>query len=245
MMLDPTLLFRKAVGQPDSYQGALLNSVAARQIVLASRQCGKSKVTSIKAAAQALFVPGSLTVIAAPSLKQSSELARSVFDAIKLVEPNVRQESTTRIELANRSRVIAFPGSEQTIRGYSHVALLICDEASRIPDEIFVATSPMQATVKAPTLIYLSSAWGKRGKFYEAWSGKDGLEWERHEVKAKDCARITPEFLANERKSMGELLYSQEYENVFLDDTTQIISNDLLDAAINLDYIPTQIKVNK
>ncbi|MCG8455523.1 MAG: hypothetical protein MI919_04510 [Holophagales bacterium] len=38
---------------------------------------------------------------------------------------------------------------------------------------------------------------------------------------ASQCPRITPEFLAEERRAMGEWWFAQEYECQFLDAETQ------------------------
>jgi hypothetical protein len=46
--------------------------------------------------------------------------------------------------------------------------LLVIEEVSRVPDELFYAVRPMLA-VSGGTLVALSTPWGKRGWFYEAW----------------------------------------------------------------------------
>ncbi len=51
-------------------------------------------------------------------------------------------------------------------------------------------------------LICLSTPYGKRGFFYEAWA-LGGDDWMRLEVPAEKISRITPEFLQQERRAMG------------------------------------------
>ena len=71
-------------------------------------------------------------------------------------------ESALRYELTNGSRIIALPGTEENIRGYSAVDLLVIDEAARVIDELYYATRPMLA-VSGGRLLALSTPFGKRG----------------------------------------------------------------------------------
>jgi hypothetical protein len=48
-------------------------------------------------------------------------------------------------QFPNGSRIVGLPGSEGTIRGFSAVSLLLVDEASRVPDELYLAVRPMLA----------------------------------------------------------------------------------------------------
>jgi hypothetical protein len=64
-------------------------------------------------------------------------------------------------------------------------------------------------------LILMSTPFGKRGHFYEEWTSGDG--WERVKVPATDCPRISKEFLAEERRSLGEWWYQQEYMCEFME----------------------------
>ena len=95
----------------------------------------------------------------------------------------------------------ALPGSEATVRGFSAVSLLLVDEASRVEDEMYLAIRPMLA-VSEGTLWLMSTPYGKRGFFWEAWE-RGGPEWERVRVPATECPRIRPEFLEEERRAMG------------------------------------------
>lgn len=64
-------------------------------------------------------------------------------------------------------------------------------------------------------LILMSTPFGKRGHFYEEWT--NGEKWERVKVPATDCPRISPEFLEEERRSLGEWWYQQEYMCEFME----------------------------
>ena len=99
--------------------------------------------------------------------------------------PPLVAEIALRAELSNGSRIIALPGSSITVRGYAKAKLIILDEAARCPDELLAALRPMMATADG-SLIALSTPFGKRGWFYEAWSSGE-LTWRRVKVPASDC----------------------------------------------------------
>jgi hypothetical protein len=70
---------------------------------------------------------------------------------------------------------------------------------------------------------------GKRGVFYETWSSLDPY-WKRIHVPLGSCSRITPEFLARERKNLGETKYREEYLCEFLDTDAAAFSTDIAPA---------------
>src|SRR5262249_54855453 len=84
--------------------------------------------------------------------------------------------------------------------------------AALVPDELYRTVRPMLA-VSRGRLVCLSTPYGKRGFFYEAWA--KGREWTRIEVPAAKVARIAPEFLEEERQALGETFYRQGYECCF------------------------------
>ena len=126
---------------------------------------------------------------------------------------------------------MGLPGREETVRGFSAVALLLIDEAARVPDELYKAVRPMLA-VSDGDLWLMSTPWGKRGFFYEAWD-KGGEEWTRVIAPATECERIRPEFLEGERQSMGERWFRQEYLCEFSETDDSVFRMDDIEAAID------------
>src|SRR5262245_42621813 len=134
LALDPARLMAACGLPPDPWQRDMLRSTASRQLLLASRQSGKSATTACLALHTALYQPGSLILLLSPSLRQSQELFKKVQDAYRTLgnPAPLAAESALRYELANGSRVLALPGIEGTVRGYSGVDLLVIDEAARV-----------------------------------------------------------------------------------------------------------------
>jgi hypothetical protein len=223
--LDPVLLAEQAGITPDSWQADVLRSTAPRLLLLCSRQAGKSTITSILAVHTALYEPGALVLLLSPTLRQSGELFKkcaSVYQAVGRPVPS-ESESALQLELENGSRIVSLPGREGTIRGYSGVRLLAVDEAAWVDDSLYASTRPMLA-VSQGRLIALSTPRGTRGWFYEAWRGQE--PWERYQVPASSCPRISAQFLAEEKRSIGEWWYRQEYCCEFLDAQSQAFSRE-------------------
>jgi hypothetical protein len=216
--------------EPDPWQTRLLRSSAERQLVLCSRQSGKSTAVAALALAEALTRPRSLVLLLSPSERQSGELAVKVFGFYDALGAPVaaRKRTELQLHLVNGSRVIAVPENERTIRGYSGARLLVVDEASRVSDGLYRTVRPMLA-VSRGRLVCLSTPFGKRGWFFEAWQG-DGA-WERVKATAAQCPRIPPEFLAEERRALGERWYRQEYFCSFEETIDAVFAYDDIQAA--------------
>jgi len=230
MAMDPVAFARAAGIDPDPWQADVLRSSASRMLLCCSRQSGKSTITSVLAVHTALFDPGALVLLLSPSLRQSQELFRKCLDTYRAVDRPVpaSAESALRLELENGSRIVSLPGTEGAIRGYSAVRLLIVDEAARVEDSLYLSVRPMLA-VSAGRLIGLSTPFGTRGWFYEAWRGAE--PWKRYEVPATMCPRIPASFLAEERRNMGDWWYTQEYECLFMEGQTQVFTREEIDRA--------------
>lgn len=184
---------------------------------------------------------GGLVLLLAPALRQSSELMRKVKDAYRTASvparlPAVTEESSLRLELANGARIVSLPGHEATIRGFSDVRLLLVDEASRVPDDLYYAVRPMLA-VSGGRIVLLSTPFGRRGFFFKEWD-QGGPDWHRVEIRAEDCPRIPTEWLERERKSIGEWWFEQEYGCAFVDTAHQVFRYEDVAAAYDAGVSP-------
>ena len=230
--------FARALGlEPDPWQERLLRSGSDRVLLNCCRQSGKSTMTGLIALHRALYHPGSLILCLAPALRQSQELFGKVLSFYRdLGRPVLPQaERKLSLELENGSRIVTLPGSEKTIRGFSGAALLILDEAARVADELYFAVRPMLA-VSGGALIMLSTPYGKRGVFYEEWTGGHG--WERYEVPASQCLRISEAFLEEERRVLPSWVYRQEYECSFEDTEDQVFTTEMVEQAVTPEVTP-------
>jgi Terminase large subunit, T4likevirus-type, N-terminal len=226
-------------GELDPWQRQVLDAVEGKIILNCSRQSGKSTTAALLACRSAIYDPGSLILCVSPSLRQSGELFRKVLGYFHTlpVKPAIRAESALRLELANSSRVISLPGSEKTTRGYSKAGLIILDEASRIEDALISSLRPMMATARGGRFVVMSTPWGKRGFFYDRWHSDDP-GWLKVEVSAERCPRIPAEFLREQERELGPLLYRQEYCCEFVDDAETLFASEIVEAAFDAGIRP-------
>jgi len=249
--------------EPDPWQRLVIESHSQQIMMVCSRQVGKTAVASAVVLLTAILEPPALVLVMSPSERQSAEFVRSVkglYDALSRPKnsdgniasyldkrsaeavkerdwyalPLKERETVLQLHLVNGSRVIGLPASEPTVRGYSGVSLLVIDEASRVPDDLYRAIRPMLA-VSRGRLLALSTPFGKRGWFWEEW--QEG-QWERVTVPAMMCPRMAPEFLTDERRSLGERWYRQEYECSFEDPIDAVFDMEAVRRSLTEDVQP-------
>jgi hypothetical protein len=197
---------------PDPLQAIALDPLVRRGLLNCCRQWGKSTTVASRAVHQAFYCPGSLTIAASPSARQSGEFVRKAGDFLRLfgIKPRGDGENRISLLLPNRSRIIGLPGCELTTRGFSNVSLLLVDEAARVDDQLYYSLRPMVAANPDASIWLMSTPNGRQGFFYEAWT-KGGSIWTRVEAPATQCPRIRPEFLEDERRQITNEAFRQEY----------------------------------
>lgn len=220
----------------DPWQVEALDFKGKRLLMNCSRQSGKSFVASALALHEAIYSPGSLVLVISYSLDQSKEMIKKVTDLSRWLEiPPMPEFNKKSLGLENGSRIISLSATEQAVRSWSPSTIIV-DEASRCQEICYLSARPALAATNG-RLILLSSPNGTRGFFYNAYQDTEE-NWHICEVDATKCPRISKEFLAAERKVMGERLFLQEYFCKFLDPEGALLSSDLLRDLIDLDLEP-------
>jgi len=221
----------------DPWQEEVLTGDWKRALLNVTRQGGKSTVAALLGLYEALYRPGSLTLIVSPSDRQSGELFRKLValrdvlgDDFDLIEDTKRSMS-----VAGGGRVASLPGSEATIRGFSAATLIIEDEASRVEDDLYLAVRPMLATTNG-RLLLMSTPFGKRGHFWREWS--DGKNWTKVRVAATEVPRISAGFLEEERAALGGWWFEQEYLCEFKEADDAFFSESEISGALSSDVKP-------
>ncbi len=232
--------------------------------MLGCRQPGKSTATAVKTLCKAKSSHGSLSLITCPAKDQSKELMHKIEGFMVLDDrlPMLTHNGIFEKEWVTRSRILALPGTERSVRSYSAPQTLIIDEAAQVLDTTIYALRPMM--IRADTeLIVLSTPRGKRGYFWRQWSKGKGwkkilvrIPWDLVNgklVPAKPEADFHAEmkkqgilayysprhageeglaFLQEELENLDELWFRQEYLCEFIDELTGIFSAELIDRAI-------------
>jgi hypothetical protein len=233
------VMFAQSLGITlDPWQRELMLSTEKRIILNCARQTGKTQTVALMALHYALNNPRALVLVLSPSLRQSGELFKKIIGFYKDLGKPVPSdiETALTLQLRNRSRIVALPGKEQTVRGFSGVDILLIDEASQTDPDLYFAVRPMLA-VSDGRLILLSTPRGKRGFFYHEWS-EGGPSWKRIMITAEQCPRISKDFLEESRLAMGDFWYESEFCCQFRDNVEQYFSTDEIMNAVSSEVKP-------
>lgn len=231
-------MMRRAGKEPDPWQNELLTTEPDRALVNCSRQAGKSECAAAMGLRQSLHKPRSTTLIVSPSQRQSAETLSKVtalMGGLNLPAAITDAESILSLRLSNRSRILALPGKEATVRAFT-ADLIILDEAARIANSLFEAVTPMLA-VSHGRVIAMSTTNGKRGWWYELWVN-GGPRWHRSMVTAYDVPRISAEFLAEEKARMPDSRFRAEYCCEFTDADDSVFTTEEVMAALDDELEP-------
>lgn len=211
-------------------------------LVLCARGAGKSYAVAAAAYLEACL--GGFALI----ISRSDEQAMKIVEYAQFFRGCWGLRAATRdtmhdMKFHGGGRLKARPCREDTIRGEHGVTLLILDEASRIPDNVWGAATAMTDGVGRFAL--LSTPFGARGFFHKEWVGKGRGEWRRHRYAWRDCPRLTPEFIASERMSHGDLWVQQEYLDCpdgdeFLNTDCGMFNSRDFEALVDPEIVPIQ-----
>lgn len=169
-------------------------------------------------------------MVFSPTLRQSIEFARYVRRMDRALGHPVRRarEALTQVEWANGARLLSLPDSQEGVVGFTPT-LVVIDEGSRVSDGLYKSVRPMLAL--GAELLALSTPFGKRGWFFDLWSDPRRLGRFAHwRVTWRECPRITPEFLAEERVELGDRWFRQEWETSFEDAVDAVFARDVIRA---------------
>ncbi len=212
--LDPARWVRDVLGVvPAPWQEELLRAPRGASILaLTARQIGKTTAAAWAMAHTAVFMPGSLSVVACPAQRQSAEAVRRVREVVLKSGAKLECDNVYGLEIANGARVLALPGSDDSIRGLTVDGWIVADEAARLPNDLIAALRPMRARRPEARFVMLSTAWSRTDPFWAAWASDDPL-WIRLKATA-DTVSFDEKFLESERRALGEAVFKREYLGV-------------------------------
>jgi hypothetical protein len=242
--LDPSLFALDCGLTPEKWQADWMRARPRKVAASCSRQSGKSTAAALIGLQTAVSIPGSLSIIGGPAQRQSNEFVRTIkglHDKLSRKDSNTPRlvgDSVTRIELENKSRVIALPSDPATVRGLAAVQTLILDEVGFIDDaaDILTALAPMQAGVANPQTILLSTPNGDKNFWHALWHNGDP-SWHRIEVPWWKSKRLSadPQFIEDQRQLLGLRKFSQEFELAWLPSEDMAFSADGIEAMFDND----------
>ena len=245
LMFYPSMFAEALFGAPpDPWQTEVLETKSKRILLNCARQTGKSSIVAAMALHHALWTPKSMVIVISHTLEQAKETFRKITDYYKQIDRPVLSvtETVQKIELANKSRIIALTGqAPDSIRGYSNVTLLVIDEASQVHEKAYTNSRPMLA-ISNGKIVLLSTPHGKRGFFWEAWDNEEN--WLKVRITADDCPRFTRSFLEEERERMLDWEFKQECYCYFAEAIDSVFKPEDIEAAFDHPELPVRNEID-
>jgi len=229
---------------PTDYQAKLLRDQKKRIVVRWSRQAGKTTTLALRAIWFALKHPKTLTLIVAPSLRQSMILADKLQDFLTSLPLSSRKAIIDKLQrtvilFKNGSRIVALPNSPQLLRGYT-AHQVICDEAAFFRDDELVFYSilmPMMQTTNG-TLIVSSTPWSTDSVFYRMCMNP---EYSQHIITWEDVVKAglaKIEFIEEMRQTIPAERFQREFESRFVEDIDAWLTQSLITSCIDAKLQP-------
>jgi len=109
--------------------------------------------------------------------------------------------------------------------------MVICDEASWIPEEVITQVLFPMLTTTQGYAIFLSTPWDKNHFFYRAFVNP---AYKVHKVKSEQCPLVTKEFLDEMRQNMTREAYLMEYEAEFVEALNSYFPQELIRKCVEL-----------
>ena len=149
----------------------------------------------------------------------------------------LESDNVYALELKNGSRVLALPGSDDSIRGLTVDGWIVADEAARLPDALIAALRPMRARRPQARFAMLSTAWSRTDPFWTAWADDDDQSWIRLKATADEIEIFSPKLLEQERRALGDDGLKREYLGIPSGGHVSPYTWDLYDRATRI-HIP-------
>jgi phage FluMu gp28-like protein len=229
---------------PTPYQTEFLQDQSKRIVLLWSRQSGKSHTIAAKAIWHSLSYPKTLSLIVAPSLRQSMILSDRIQDHLANLTPQQRRkwitkQQRTQILFSNQSRIIALPCSENLLRGYTaHV--IIADEANFFQNDQNIFYSillPMLSTTNG-TLIASSTPWNRDSVFYRFTQDTGFRKYVVTCEEAVKAGLMTQQFIDQMKQLLPTERFQREYESQFVEDVDAWLTQSLIVSCIDSNLEP-------
>ena len=202
--LDPALWVQEVLGiTPHDLAGEFLRAPRGASIlVLTARQVGKTTAAAWPWRIRQCSCRDRYRSSPVPRNGKVPKPIRKVKEMVIKAGAKLTSDNIYGLELANGSRVLALPGSDNSIRGLTVDAWIVADEAARLDPAIMAALRPMRAHRPEARLVMLSTAWSRTDPFWSAWEDDDPVvvcALRRPWTSSPRC--ISPEYLDQERRA--------------------------------------------
>lgn len=195
--------------------------------VLASRQCGKTTITTIYALWNTCFYDDQRVIIVANKENTAINIFKRIRMAYEMLpnylKPGVKEYGKTGVTFANGSSIGISTTTSTAARGDS-ASILCIDEAAFIEphfmDEFWKSVIPIVSSGKKTKIFMVSTPNGTGNKFYEVYSGaeKGTNGWHAERIDWWDVPGRGEKWRKQMVAALGsDEAFQQEFGNTFLD----------------------------
>lgn len=226
------------------------------KLLCCGRQIGKSVICGMDAGVWAACHRDTTVLMIAPTERQAFSLFEKTLDYLMkhnkgLIMRGKDRPTKTKINLSNGVKIHCLPvGIAGLGIRFLTVGRLYADEASRIPEDVWTAVTPMLLTTGGDS-VYLSTPAGGEGYFADAVENREdafksftrftGITSESVIRKRKICVTWTEKqrekalnHLERERKRMSKRQYAQEYLGQIVEGLRQFFKDKLIRECMTL-----------
>jgi len=220
------------------------------KILCTGRQVGKSVICAMDASEWAVKNKDTIVLMIAPTERQSYALFGKTLNYLVTHYPNRIEKkgklrpTKERINLTNGVKIYCLPtGMSGLGIRFLTVGRLYVDEASRVPEDVWNAVTPMLLTTGGDS-IYLSTPFGQQGEFYRCWVNEDSAydSFTRFSTDSEVVMANRPicetwtektrekalQKIEQAKARMSKREYAQEYLGQFIDDLHRFFSDALI-----------------
>jgi hypothetical protein len=218
-------------------------------ILLSSRQIGKTTLATIYILWYALFREDKVIAILANREKTAMEILRRIKEAYHelplWLQQGIVDWSKTTITLENGSRILSGSTASSSFRGES-IALLYLDEFAFVPthvaDDFIRSVFPTISSGKTSKII-ISSTPNGMGPFYHLYRGAVKNENNFRPIKVNwwEVPGRDEEWKEAMIRDIGAISFNQEYGAVFLGSSSTLIDGNLLERLGNYTKEPISV----
>jgi hypothetical protein len=193
--------------------------------------------------------------------EQLTQLKESYLELPFWMQPGVRSWNKRGIELSHGTRIISAATSPDGIRGYS-IDVLYLDEFafidSHVADEFIASVFPVVSSGKTTKIVITSTPNGMN-HFHEMWQeALDEYDEVAHNAESSKFVPVevpwnavpgrTDEWAMEQRKLIGEIRFTQEYQCAFIGSVSTLIDATVLQKLskvppLNLPNMPETVKI--
>lgn len=204
-------------------------------IVLASRQCGKTIFTAIYLCHYLIFNSHKSVAIVANKAKTAREILhriKRVYEHLPFfLQIGVTEWNKSNVEMGNGSSIVAGSTTSDTIRGFTFNVVMV-DEAGFIDgfEDFYTSTYPVISSGKASKIILISTPNGVNlfhKLFKEATLGHNTYKASR--IDWWEVDHYDEAWKEETIKNIGQLRFDQEYGNKFLGSSGTLITGQKLE----------------